>query len=146
MVLCCADCLTCSWVRSRQVALATCPPASWPAPAGWSPSTPSSTHTPAHRPSTAFTPYQSSSQLRYEFTVHVNHGRMNYKDIEPATIDQLTDFEALCLTDFIDWRYIHSLVGIFDPPCELLPPCTKELYLCTVAPLPSLWPSPPLPN
>jgi hypothetical protein len=28
----------------------------------------------------------------------------------------LTDF-----TDFIDWRYIHSLVGIFDPACELLP-------------------------
>jgi hypothetical protein len=33
---------------------------------------------------------------------------------------------------------IHSLmVGIFDPACELLPPWT-ELYLCTVAPLPSL--------
>ncbi len=41
---------------------------------------------------------------------------------------------------------IHSLmVSIFDPACELLPPWTKELYLCTVAPLPSLWPSPPSP-
>jgi hypothetical protein len=30
------------------------------------------------------------------------------------------------------------MVGIFDPACELLPPWTKELYLCTVAPLPSL--------
>jgi hypothetical protein len=32
-------------------------------------------------------------------------------------IDLLTDFAALCLTDFIDWRVeIHSLmVGIFDP-------------------------------
>ncbi len=41
---------------------------------------------------------------------------------------------------------IHSLMtGIFDRDCELLPPWTKELYLCTVAPLPSLWP-PPLPK
>ncbi len=58
----------------------------------------------------------------------------------------LTDIAALCLTDFIDWRYIHSLFGIFDPACELLPPWTKELYLCTVAPLSSLWPPPPLPK
>ncbi len=50
-------------------------------------------------------------------------------------IDLLTDFAALFLTDFIDWRYIHSVVCIFDPACELLPPWTKELYLCTVAPL-----------
>ncbi len=57
----------------------------------------------------------------------------------------LTDFAALCLTDFIDWRYIHSVVCIFDPACELLPPWTKEQYLCTVAPLPSLWPPPPFP-
>jgi hypothetical protein len=27
------------------------------------------------------------------------------------------------------------MVGIFDPACELLPPWTKELYLCSVAPL-----------
>ncbi len=60
------------------------------------------------------------------------------------TIDLLTYIAALCITDFIDWRYIHSLVGIFDPACELLPPWTKELYLCTVAPLSSLWPPPPL--
>ncbi len=41
---------------------------------------------------------------------------------------------------------IHSLmVGIFEPACELLPPWTKELYLCTVAPLHSLWPPPPSP-
>jgi hypothetical protein len=37
-------------------------------------------------------------------------------------IDLLTDIAALCLTDFTDWRYIHSLVGIFDPACELLSP------------------------
>jgi hypothetical protein len=60
-------------------------------------------------------------------------------------IDLLTEFAALCLIDFIDWRYIHSLVGIFDPACELLPPWTKELYLCTVDPLSSLWPPPPPP-
>ncbi len=47
-------------------------------------------------------------------------------------IDLLT---KLCLTDFIDWRYIHSLVGFFDPACELLSPWTKELYAYTVAPL-----------
>ncbi len=61
-------------------------------------------------------------------------------------IDLLTYIAALCLTDFIDWRYIHSLVGIFDPACELLPPWKKELYLCTFAPLSSLWPPPPLPK
>jgi hypothetical protein len=65
---------------------------------------------------------------------------MNYKDTKPyisafLKIDLLTDFVALCLTDFIDWRYIHSVVCIFEPACELLPPWTKELYLCTVAPL-----------
>ncbi len=36
---------------------------------------------------------------------------------------------------------IHSLmVGIFGPACELFPQGTKELYLCTVAPLTSLLP------
>ncbi len=62
-------------------------------------------------------------------------------------IDLLKDIAALCLTDFIDWRYIHSLVGIFDPACELLPPWTKELYLCTVSPLSfsDLLPPPPSP-
>ncbi len=69
------------------------------------------------------------------------------------SVDLLTDFAAFCLTDFIDWRYIHSVVCIFDPACELLPPWTKELYgwyLCTVAPLlyllSDLLPPPPLHN
>ncbi len=71
------------------------------------------------------------------------HGRMNYKDTKPNMslffkINLLTDIAALSLTDFIDWRYIHSVVCIFDPACELLPPWTKEQYLCTVAPLPYL--------
>jgi hypothetical protein len=65
---------------------------------------------------------------------------MNYKDTKPYTsaflsVDLLTDFAAFCLTDFIDWRYTHSWFVLFDPACELLPPWTKELYLCTVAPL-----------
>ena len=42
------------------------------------------------------------------------------------------------------------MVCIFDPACELLTPWTKELYLCTVAPLlyllSDLLPPPPLPN
>ncbi len=58
----------------------------------------------------------------------------------------LTEFAVLCLTDFIDWRYIHSLIGIFDPACELLPPWMKELYSCIVAPLSSPWPHPPPPS
>ncbi len=88
-------------------------------------------------------------------TTEIYHGRMNYKDIEPymsaflKKIYLLTDFAAFCLTDFIDWRYIHSVVCIFDPACELLPPRRKELYLCTVAPLlyllSDLLPLPPFP-
>jgi hypothetical protein len=49
-------------------------------------------------------------------------------------IDLLTDFAALCLTDFIDWRNIHSLVCIFDPACELLPPMDKGTILVYCCP------------
>ncbi len=50
--------------------------------------------------------------------------------------DLLTDFAAFCLTDYIDWRYIHSVMCIFDPACELLPPWTQELYgTCELLPL-----------
>jgi hypothetical protein len=48
----------------------------------------------------------------------------------------LTGFAALCLTDFIDWRFTHG--WYFQPSLW-----TKELYLCTIAPLSSLWPPPP---
>jgi hypothetical protein len=91
----------------------------------------------------SFSPVCSSywhlSQAKRIFITKI-HGRMNYKDTKPymsafLKIDLLTDFVALCLTDFVDWRYIHSEVCIFDPACELLSPWTKELYLCTVAPL-----------
>jgi hypothetical protein len=61
---------------------------------------------------------------------------MNYKDTEHDIsdmrlffqIDLLTEFCGIVFKSFIDWRYIHSLVVIFDPACELLPPWTKELY------------------
>jgi hypothetical protein len=59
----------------------------------------------------------------------------------------LTEFAALCVTDFIDWRYIHSLVGIFYPGCELLPPGTN--YTCVRLPLyllSDLYPLSPLPK
>jgi len=51
----------------------------------------------------------------YFFIEHhsIVHGRKNYKDTKPymsafPSVDLLTDFAAFCLTDFIDWRYIHS--------------------------------------
>ncbi len=59
-------------------------------------------------------------------------------------IDLLTDFAALCLTDLKTGdTFTHGLY--FRPSFELLHPWTKELYLCTVAPLPSLWAHPPPP-
>ncbi len=62
-------------------------------------------------------------------------------------IDLLTDFAALCLTDFIDWRYIHSVVCIFNPACA---PMDEGTILVYVAPLlyllSDLLPPPPLPN
>jgi hypothetical protein len=80
------------------------------------------------------------------------HGRINYKDTKPKyrlffKIDQLTDFAALCLIYFIDWRYIHSwlvfstqfvnccLHGRRNYTCVLLP-----LYLLSdrLPPLPKL--------
>ncbi len=56
-------------------------------------------------------------------------------------INLLTNIAASCLTDFIRleiYSLIWLVVCIFYPACELLPPWTKELYLCTVAPLSSL--------
>ncbi len=49
-------------------------------------------------------------------------------------IDLFTEFAALCLTDFVDWRYIHSLVGIFGRACELLPHGRRN-YTCVLLPL-----------
>ncbi len=73
---------------------------------------------------------------------------LNYKDTKPLMSAFLLNWpvNGVCgkfSTDCIDWRYIHSLVGIFDPACELLPPCTEKgadtkcyqnrLSTCTVA-------------
>ncbi len=68
---------------------------------------------------------------------------MNKKDTEPYMsaffkIHLLTDFAAFVFNRFYRLE-IHSLmVGFFDPACELVPQWMKELYLCTVAPVPSL--------
>jgi hypothetical protein len=64
------------------------------------------------------------------------HGRINYKDTKPymsafLSVDLLTDFAAFCLTDFIDWRYIHSWF-VFSTQ---LVNCCPHACLCTVAPL-----------
>jgi hypothetical protein len=42
-------------------------------------------------------------------------------------IDLLKDFAALCLTDFIDWRYIHCCPSTF----ALTPPLPSQIK-CTV--------------
>ncbi len=56
-------------------------------------------------------------------------------------IDLLTDIVALCLTDFIDWRYIHSLVVILTQLVNRFPHGRRN-YTCVLS---SLWP-PPLPK
>jgi hypothetical protein len=71
------------------------------------------------------------------------HGRMNYKDTKPymsafLSVDLLTDFAAFCLTDFIDWRYIHSWFVFSSQLVNCCPQGRRNhtlLYLCTVAPL-----------
>jgi hypothetical protein len=87
-----------------------------------------------------------------------NHGQMNYKDTKPymsafLLVDLLTDFAAFCLTDFIDWRYIHSWLEFSTQLVNCCPHGRRNytvLYLCTVAPilylLSDLLPPPPLPN
>ncbi len=73
-----------------------------------------------------------------------------YKDTEPL-MSFFFNWHVKGLCGIVFNRFyrleIHSLMaGIFDPACELLPPWTKELSLCTDSPLPSLWPPPPLPK
>jgi hypothetical protein len=73
----------------------------------------------------------------------LGHGRINYKDTEPLMSAFLKNLPVNGLCGIVFNRFyrleIHSLVVvIFEPDCELLPPWTKELYLCTVVPLPSL--------
>ncbi len=82
----------------------------------------------------------------------VTHGRMNYKDTKPymsafLSVDLLTDFAAFCLTDFIDWRYIHSRF-VFSTQLVNCCPHGRRNYTCVLLPLYctfSLTSSPPFP-
>jgi hypothetical protein len=80
---------------------------------------------------------------------------MNYKDTKPymssfLSVDLLTEFAASSLTDFIDWRYIHSWFVFSTQLVNCCPLWTKELYLCPVALLlyllSDLIPPPTFPN
>ncbi len=76
------------------------------------------------------------------------HGQMNYKDTKPymkafLEVDLLTDFAALCLTDFRDWRCTLSWLEFQTQLCELLTPCRRNYVLplyctfsLTASPLP----------
>ncbi len=57
-------------------------------------------------------------------------------------INLLTDFAALCLTDFIDWRYLHSWL-VFST--HLVNCCThgRRSYTCVLLPLYLLCDPPP---
>ncbi len=63
---------------------------------------------------------------------------MNYKDTKPymsafLLVDLVTDISAFCLTDFIDWRYIHSWMIFF----QLVNCCPhgRRKYTCVLLPL-----------
>jgi hypothetical protein len=72
--------------------------------------------------------------LRKLELVPCNHGRMNYKDTKPymsafLSVDLLTEFVAFCLTDFIDWRYIHSWF-VFSTQLVNCCPHGRKNYTC----------------
>ncbi len=78
---------------------------------------------------------------------------MNYKDTKPymsafLSVDLLTEFAAFCLTDFIDWRYIHSWF-VFSTQLVNCCPHGRRNYVvlvyCCPSTVPSLWPPPPSP-
>jgi hypothetical protein len=77
---------------------------------------------------------------------------MNYKDPNPKCrlffkIALLTDFAALCLTDFIDWRCIHSWL-VFSTQLVNCCPHGRRNYCmntCVLLPLNLLSDLPPLP-
>ncbi len=90
------------------------------------------------------------------FPIGSTHGRMNYWDTKPymlvfLPVDLLTGFAAFCLTDFIDWRYIHSWF-VFSTQLVNCSPHGRRNYTllvyCCPSTVPFLWPpSPsPLPN
>jgi hypothetical protein len=47
---------------------------------------------------------------------------------------KLTNFEALCLTDFIDWRHIHSWL-VFSTHLLNCCPHGRRNYTCVLLPL-----------
>jgi hypothetical protein len=49
-------------------------------------------------------------------------------------IDLVTDFAALCLTDFIGWRYIHSWL-VFSTQIVNCCPHGRRNYTCVLLPL-----------
>jgi hypothetical protein len=50
------------------------------------------------------------------------------------SVDLLTDFAAFCLTDFIDWRYIHSWF-VFSTQLVNCFPHGRRNYTCVLLPL-----------
>ncbi len=50
-------------------------------------------------------------------------------------IDLLTDFAALCSTDFIDWRYIHSWFVFSTQLVNCFPHGHRGNYTCVLLPL-----------
>jgi hypothetical protein len=64
---------------------------------------------------------------------------MNYKDTKPymlafLSVELLTYFAAFCLTDFIDWRYIHSWF-VFSTQLVNCRPHGQRNYTCVLLPL-----------
>ncbi len=63
---------------------------------------------------------------------------------------QLTDFAAFCLTDSIDWRYIHLWFVFSTQLVNCCPHGPMEegiiLVYCCPSTVPSLWPPPPSPS
>jgi hypothetical protein len=80
--------------------------------------------------------------------------RMNYKDTKPymsafLSVDLLTDCAAFCLTDFIDWRYIHSWLVFSTQLVNCCPHGWRNymvLLYCCPSTVPSLWPPPRSPH
>ncbi len=86
----------------------------------------------------------------FEYVIHMDEWttkkpnpkcRLFYK------IDLLTDFAAVCLTDFIDWRYINSWL-VFSTQLVNCCPHGRRNYTCVLLPLYlfSNLPPPPLPK
>ncbi len=81
------------------------------------------------------------------------HGQMKYKDTKPymsafLSVHLLTDFATFCLTDFKDWRYIHSWFVFSTQLVNCCPHGRRNytlLVYCCPSTVPSLWPPSPSP-